>query len=475
MQIYINKNGKQHGPFDENRIVAMLLDGQVSPNDFGIKEGQANWQKLGVMFPQAKQEAKVVVQPIYQPMTPPTASANIPNQKTGKSKGLIFGLLGCGGLILLVTLGSVAIYFFSGNQSTRQTTVSNSNSASPVPAKPPMFNDFSSMKNKAEELATISPTLKLDSKTKMSGKIAIVEKGKYDATMEGYGYDYKKLDQNVKLSFGITAEMLAKTPDEIDTLVQIICSKGKYVAKYEGNILGYGNSCKVSIIDYKSKIAFAQKTFVNNKPEKSVSSAYDGGDYIMPKPDGINEYITSFAPETIEANVASLPIIEDKALFGSTASEILGVLTFPLKLDNDAKIKGKITVIQPDMNTIIGIDRDGNFKPPLPDSITLTKERLGLTNEQLATKTSEIDTLINVNCKSGGLITKVKGISVFSNTCTVSIIDYKALTTIAQKFFDGKKVDNERYSDPTMFDDKKDTVDFPRSEIEEYIKQFPKL
>ena len=110
----------------------------------------------------------------------------------------------------------------------------------------------------------------------------------------------------------------------------------------------------------------------------------------------------------------------------------------------------------------------------MPNSIILTKESVGFADAQLATKTSEIDTLIQVNCKAGSMITKIKGIAVSSNICTVNIIDYKAFAIIAQKTFEGKKIDNNRYSDPSMYDDKKDTVEFPRAEIEDYIKQFPK-
>ena len=173
-----------------------------------------------------------------------------------------------------------------------------------------------------------------------------------------------------------------------------------------------------------------------------------------------------------------LPVIEDSKTFARSAGSF-GKLSFPLKPDENAVIKGKITIIQADDDgdssaMMIGLDREGNVEPPLPDSIILTKESLGFTNEQIARKSTEIDTLIQVNCKKGSLITKVKGISVYSNSCTVSVVDYKSFATVAQKTFEGKRVDNNRYSDPSMYEDKQNTVEFPRKEIEEYIKAFPK-
>ncbi len=51
MQIYINKNGQQLGPFDETKVAEMLRNGQVLPDDFGIKAGQQNWSTLENLFP----------------------------------------------------------------------------------------------------------------------------------------------------------------------------------------------------------------------------------------------------------------------------------------------------------------------------------------------------------------------------------------------------------------------------------------
>ena len=40
MQIYINRNGQQLGAFEESKVIEMLRNGQLSPNDFCIKPGE---------------------------------------------------------------------------------------------------------------------------------------------------------------------------------------------------------------------------------------------------------------------------------------------------------------------------------------------------------------------------------------------------------------------------------------------------
>ena len=43
MSIYISKNNQQTGPFDESRVLEMLASGQLSPNDFAIRQGATQW------------------------------------------------------------------------------------------------------------------------------------------------------------------------------------------------------------------------------------------------------------------------------------------------------------------------------------------------------------------------------------------------------------------------------------------------
>ncbi len=472
MQIYINKNGQQHGPFDEAKILEMLRKGQLSPNDFGIKDGQQNWQKLGEMFPQPKQTANI------PPINKPNVQVNQQVMQTPKksSKGLMFGLLGCGGLILLSVIGLLGFYAI-GNKSSNDVTAnktSNSNTKTAVPIP----TDFTAMKDKAEDLAKLSPAVKLDSTAKIKGKVAWVEKGKFDAKMDFFDVYYKEISEaNVK-SYGLTKESVAYKPEDIDTLIQTICTKGKVIGHYEKGVTGYANNCKVSLIDYKNNLIFAQKTFTNSKPDKTISSVYAGSkEFIVITPFvEIQSYIKSFVPEKVEVSAENLPNIEDSVEFAKSA-EKFDKLSFPVKLDGNAKIKGKVAIIdKSSVSTpyLTGVESDGKISEPLPNSIGLTKEGFGIADNQIALKTSEIETLIQVSCKRGSLITKVKGISVFSNVCEVNVVDYKAMATVAQKTFEGKKYDAATYSDPSMYDDKTDEVNFPREEIYEYIKQFPK-
>lgn len=476
MQIYISRNGQQIGVFEEIAVLQMLQNGQLSPNDLGIRQGEAQWQPLGKMFPNNNPissfgQFSPNVQTSFQP---PTANS-------GGSKGCLFALIGLGAVIFLGIAGLFG-YLALNKKSVVSTNSPANRSSNSNNSNTSLPKDFTAMKDKAEELAKLSPTVKLDSKAKLKGKIAIVEKGKYAAELKGFDVYYKEIRETDLASYNLTKEMIAKTPEEIDSLVQIICTKGKMIGRYEGNITGYANNCKVSMIDYRNKVAFAQKTLINSTPEKSVSSVYDNGEYIVIPPIAeIQKYVKTFVPEKAEVSLtdpSTLPNIEDPKTFAGSASSF-GKLSFPLKPDANAAIKGKITTIQGDdygvsSAMMIGLDSDGNIQKPLPNAIILTKESLGLTDEQIARKSSEIDTLIQVNCKKGGLLTKVKGISVYSNICTVSIVDYKAFATIAQKTFEGRKVDNNRYSDPSLYDDKQDTVEFPRAEIETYIKAFPK-
>lgn len=51
MQIYISKNNQQLGPFDQEKVLEMLANGQLSANDLGIRHGENQWYPLGVLFP----------------------------------------------------------------------------------------------------------------------------------------------------------------------------------------------------------------------------------------------------------------------------------------------------------------------------------------------------------------------------------------------------------------------------------------
>lgn len=52
MQIYINRNGQQLGPFEEANIAGMLTGGQLLRNDMMIRQGETEWKFIDQSFPQ---------------------------------------------------------------------------------------------------------------------------------------------------------------------------------------------------------------------------------------------------------------------------------------------------------------------------------------------------------------------------------------------------------------------------------------
>ena len=72
MQVFINKNGQQLGPFEEQQVAEMLRNGQLSPNDSGFKQGQQQWQPLSTMFSNAGTAANLAGSSLHghQPTVP---------------------------------------------------------------------------------------------------------------------------------------------------------------------------------------------------------------------------------------------------------------------------------------------------------------------------------------------------------------------------------------------------------------------
>ncbi len=94
MQTYINKNGQQSGPFDEGKVLEMLRNGQLSPNDSAIRQGQSQWQTLGVMFPNKGQS--------------PTPNFQTPRPKPQMKKRVVGGIY-VASVVLLIFGTIVAI------------------------------------------------------------------------------------------------------------------------------------------------------------------------------------------------------------------------------------------------------------------------------------------------------------------------------------------------------------------------------
>jgi hypothetical protein len=107
MSIYISKNNQQTGPFEESKVLEMLGNGQLSPDDFAIRQGAAEWQKLGQLFPAAGRRADNQPQ-FTPPLGQPPAAQAAPKKSR---KGLLLG--GCGGFILLAFLVAGGLGFLA--------------------------------------------------------------------------------------------------------------------------------------------------------------------------------------------------------------------------------------------------------------------------------------------------------------------------------------------------------------------------
>ena len=45
--IYVNRNGQQLGPYEAGQVVRLLMDGELSPEDYGWHKGLEEWKPLG--------------------------------------------------------------------------------------------------------------------------------------------------------------------------------------------------------------------------------------------------------------------------------------------------------------------------------------------------------------------------------------------------------------------------------------------
>lgn len=66
MSLYISKNNENTGPFDDTSIENALLNGSLSVNDLGCREGMTAWQPLGVLFPHIMTYAPSVAAPAFK-------------------------------------------------------------------------------------------------------------------------------------------------------------------------------------------------------------------------------------------------------------------------------------------------------------------------------------------------------------------------------------------------------------------------
>jgi hypothetical protein len=154
------------------------------------------------------------------------------------------------------------------------------------------------------------------------------------------------------------------------------------------------------------------------------------------------------------------------------AKEIAEV-SFPLKLNPKAKLKGKILMIARSEFKSVGIkgfDYNGD------DYYQLDLDAFGLKKEDLALKPDEIETVILKTCDKGKQIGQYemsdgKRISAFALDCKVSIIDYRNSTIVAEKKFPSKGMYDDILTSNTT---KEWVAGEPSEAINAYIKNFPR-
>lgn len=162
-------------------------------------------------------------------------------------------------------------------------------------------------------------------------------------------------------------------------------------------------------------------------------------------------------------------VMEDKA-------NDLGRTKTTVKLDSKASIKGKVAVVAKKYEFTPDYEIEGFnvYKTDFDSEYSL--DRYALTKERMAVKPEEIETLVHINCNQGKSIgrytspTGDKSVPAYSMVCKVSIIDYKTLTTVAQKTVENKTLEPKARIDT---DDTKYVNLAPWDEIEKYLKSFP--
>lgn len=137
---------------------------------------------------------------------------------------------------------------------------------------------------KAEEYANLSYPLKAEPAPTIKGKVVIVSNihgrvGRYEwrpYEIQGYKEWSGAEDERETELYGFYQADLATSPEEVTTLIQIKCDKGKEVGRLEEIQISftypyYASVCNVSVIDMDTQKVIAQKTFVNDRPVKTTS------------------------------------------------------------------------------------------------------------------------------------------------------------------------------------------------------------
>ena len=140
------------------------------------------------------------------------------------------------------------------------------------------------MVGKKEELAALKTTEKLSKKPAIKGKIAIVRNSDGDVTIDRFSEDgsafdtYPTIPGETYNNF-LPAEIYARTPEEIDTLIKIHCVTKKDEALYTNSNSNNDELkfyeyviCEIGLVDYKTATLTARKQVGKNVPPTVINS-----------------------------------------------------------------------------------------------------------------------------------------------------------------------------------------------------------
>lgn len=141
-----------------------------------------------------------------------------------------------------------------------------------------------------KELVRLPLTVDLKPDAAVRGKIKVVQKierGDLDSNQ----FSFIEGSDNFSFPF----ERIAQKPEELETLVRVVCVRGSLIGKVE-KTTQYSSKCEVSLIDYKTLSVFAQKTVENKTLEETgaAKSSESRRWVVGPPKQEIESYLKSF-------------------------------------------------------------------------------------------------------------------------------------------------------------------------------------
>jgi hypothetical protein len=139
-------------------------------------------------------------------------------------------------------------------------------------------NEFAAMIAKKDELAALPTTEKLSKMPSVKGKLVIVQNHNGTISLDRFSekgetfFSEPPVQGEIYTSF-LPAELYAKHPDEIETLVKVNCVtkkdsalyKNRETSKIETMYYDY-TVCDIAFVDYKTATVIAKKQVGKNEP-----------------------------------------------------------------------------------------------------------------------------------------------------------------------------------------------------------------